>query len=327
MRLIGAILIGAGVVAVVMVLALVQGGSPNDGAMVISNAVEGSDYVRLRTSVTVRGESSDGERPTFRPEGGAVFGDEVVFLDSTVGSLVTLTFDGSIVEIALDLPEGAGVAKPQFTHIAATLTGTLLVADMTNGQIWQYSREGRVLGAFLDGDERRASGISKPTGVTIDAQGRVLVADAGDQTIKIFNKAGKLLQSFGGAGFSPGRLDHPTDVAVGPDGLTYVADSNNRRVQAFDETGRSVRSFTQTNSALGLLLPRSLALDESGRLHVVDAFAGRVWVFGEEGAFLGSYGSSGAVEERLTLPEGVVIAGERVVVGDRGGGLLRVYGP
>jgi hypothetical protein len=109
-------------------------------------------------------------------------------------------------------------------------------------------------------------------------------------------------------------------------GNLVVADSNNRRIQVFDSSHRFVRAFSHTEGAMALGLPRSLALDGRGRLHVADSFGERVSVFTPEGEFLGSYGFTGPSEQRVALPEGLALLGDRAVVGDRGNQRLAIYG-
>jgi DNA-binding beta-propeller fold protein YncE len=112
-------------------------------------------------------------------------------------------------------------------------------------------------------------------------------------------------------------LSFPNDSVGDEAGRIFVADSNNRRIQVFDSEGVFIRAFRETDQPEGLTLPRSLALDEQGRLHVADTLNGRVSVFSGEGEYLGSYGHAGSEQERLQYPEGLVVRGATVLVGDR----------
>ncbi|MHB9148480.1 MAG: NHL repeat-containing protein [Thermoleophilia bacterium] len=322
------LLLGGGLLIVGLIGVVVYAASLENrgskGPVVVQLEQLKQDLFQLEAAVLVRTAGEQGYVETFRPQSGTPFGDDVVFVDALAGSLLVLDASGLVREVILEDPRGEGVAEPQFTAVAASSTGTLLLADLVNGQIWNYGIDGRFLGAFLGVSERTAAGLGRPTALAVDDLGQTYVADVGDQTVKVFNKAGGLVRTLGAEGFTSGRLDHPTGVAVDDFGYVYVADSNNRRVQVFDPQGRLVRTIADTGGA-GLLLPRSVALDPSGRLHVVDAFAERVWVFEVDGDYLGSYGARGPADERLSLPEGVAVLGGKVVVGDRGNGRLMVY--
>jgi hypothetical protein len=272
----------------------------------------------------VRVQPTGDTRP-FRPTDAFTWQREALFLDGGSGRLVNLGPDGSPSYFDLATPSPTE-ASPEFSHLAGTQTGTLLITDRANSQIWNYSPEGRFLGPFLSQEAKRAAGLSTPTAILQDGQGRVLVADAGDQSIKVFNKVGELLSSWGGAGAGPGEFSYPTDMLEDMSGNLVVADSNNRRIQIFDSSHRFIRAFSQTKGSMALGLPRSLALDGRGRLHVADSFGERVSVFTPEGEFLGSYGFTGPTEQRLVLPEGLALLGERAVVGDRGNQRLAIYG-
>lgn len=262
----------------------------------------------------------------FRPIKGVTLGSDTLVLDAAAGSVLFLTPEGALSEVVLERPRVGGIDEPRFTDLELSDTGTLLVSDLANGQVWIYALDGRYLAPLLDPVQRQMAALTRPSSVTRDAEGRLLVADVGDHRVKVFNKAGELLLVFGGFGFAPGRMNYPTDVAVGTDGDLYVADSENRRIQVFSPRGEYRREFRETGTAAGLVLPRTLAFDGQGRLHVVDPFEQRVWVFSPaDGVLLGEYGVDVTAEARFSLPEAVAIAGDRVVVGDRGNGRLVVY--
>lgn len=293
-------------------------------------ALQPGDTVRdlflVKATVLVRAPGEQGDVERFRPGSGAVLGEDVVFVDALAGTLLVLDASDAVSEVVLELPRGEAVIEPQFTAVAVSGTGTLLLADLANGQVWIYDAEGRFLGPFLGTAEKAAAGLTKPVALAVDGVGQTYVADVGDQTVKVLNKAGGIVRILGTGDLTSGRLDHPTGVVVDGEGYVYVADSNNQRVQVFDPEGLPERVISVTRGSDGLRLPRSLALDSQGRLHVVDAFAERVLVFERDGTFVGGYGAGEKVGERLSLPEGIVAAGEKVVIGDRGNGRLVVYG-
>src|SRR4051795_5857191 len=74
------------------------------------------------------------------------------------------------------------------------------------------------------------------SGVDVDPSGNVYVADTGNDQIKKYNAAGKLLWNAGVRGKTvPGNFDNPRDVAY-LKSKVYVADLGNKRVQVLDAT-------------------------------------------------------------------------------------------
>lgn len=101
-----------------------------------------------------------------------------------------------------------------------------------------------------------------PSGIAVDARGRVWVADTGNDRVQAFTRDGALVRVLAG------RLKAPEAVAVDAAGNVYVADTGNRRVVQFSWWGGFTREFG------GLARPSGVALDHAGRLLVDDT--GRV---------------------------------------------------
>jgi len=94
----------------------------------------------------------------------------------------------------------------------------------------------------LDGTVRYAFGeesLLQPRAISVDAAGRVFVADDSDQTIKVFF-GGERIAVVGGRGSAPGRFGRVDAMAI--DGnLLAVADSVNARVQILLVSPESLR--------------------------------------------------------------------------------------
>lgn len=83
--------------------------------------------------------------------------------------------------------------------------------------------------------------LGRPAALALEGD-RVYVADAQDCAVKVFDRDGRFLRSFGRKGRGPGELSFPSGVdAAG--GLVYVADKLNRRVQVFDGEGAARGGF------------------------------------------------------------------------------------
>ena len=118
----------------------------------------------------------------------------------------------------------------------------------------------------------------------------------------------KFIFELGGSGTGDGEFNRPTGVAVDGDGDIYVADCGNNRVQMFNEAGvylqkflgdatlsKIARSYMLTNAHPNRLRdmanlepekllrsPRSVTLDDQGRLYVADYKSYRIQVYQKE---------------------------------------------
>ena len=80
--------------------------------------------------------------------------------------------------------------------------------------------------------------FSSPTGITLDKEGNLYVADTDNHSIQKFDKTGKFVARWGGEpSAQEGNFYYPRGLAVGANDAVYVADSGNNRVQKFDLDG------------------------------------------------------------------------------------------
>ena len=187
--------------------------------------------------------------------------------------------------------------------------GNLFVVDHRNHRIQKFTRDGDFLGnwgGFGDGEGE----LNLPWGITLDHEGNVYVADWRNDRIQKFTPSGEFLAAYGTSGSRYGEFNRPTSVAVDLDGDIYVADWMNDRVQVIGADGRFVNVFhgdaTISKWALEswatevekvkvrfmaddptedrlFYRPTSVALDDQGRLYVVDSHRGRVQIYLKEG--------------------------------------------
>jgi DNA-binding beta-propeller fold protein YncE len=101
-----------------------------------------------------------------------------------------------------------------------------------------------VQGGYADGPGATAR-FNLPTGIVVDADGRVLVTDTGNRCIRAIDAAGTVATIAGDPRRSGPRdgprgiasFGHPTGIALGPEGSLFVADGNaGVRVIAADGT-------------------------------------------------------------------------------------------
>jgi DNA-binding beta-propeller fold protein YncE len=147
----------------------------------------------------------------------------------------------------------------------------------------------------------KESTLKLPCGVAVDNdnQGRILVADCHNHSIKIFSRDGKFIKSFGCFGTKNGQLNNPTDIAVN-DGKIYVCDKDNSRIQCFTSEGVFLTKFSRGSTQLKR--PWGLCIDCKGRVVVADTKNNKIQVFSSDGNFVTSFGKEGSGESEFQQP-------------------------
>jgi phage tail-like protein len=108
--------------------------------------------------------------------------------------------------------------------------------------------------ACLGGEGEEPTRFRDPAGLLVHPGGLLLVADAGNHRVQVFDLATLQLLAVWGAGPTeppapsqqPGRFDTPCALAADPSGHVYVVDRGNRRVQRFTPAGQVDAGFWAT---------------------------------------------------------------------------------
>ncbi|HJW84501.1 MAG TPA: SMP-30/gluconolactonase/LRE family protein, partial [Anaerolineae bacterium] len=160
-----------------------------------------------------------------------------------------------------------------------------------------------------------AGDLNAPRGIAVAPDGSVYVADTGNSRIVKFDRAGKVLATWGGktpdgqTPPAPGIFNEPWGVAVDAQGNVYVADTWNHRIQKFDANGKFLLEWGregQTSDGPDRFWgPRGIAVSADGRVYVTDTGNKRVVVLGANGKFLFEFDPSG--ECWLDEPVGIAL--------------------
>ena len=200
--------------------------------------------------------------------------------------------------------------------LAIDASGTMYVADTGNHAIRTIDADGVVATLAGTGEAGFAEGpalqarFHAPTGVAVDAAGRVYVADGFNDRIRVIEHGVvRTLAGDGRPGFEDGpgvtaRFDTPSGVAVDAAGIVWVADTGNNAVRSITADG-----VTTTLAPYGdqpdaaPATPVSIAIDAQQRLYVGELSRGRVLQFEPDGR---AYVLTGRdMAQRLARPAGL----------------------
>jgi len=111
----------------------------------------------------------------------------------------------------------------QFPTNLAVYGKHLFISDTGNFKITKYTLDGKYVHSLGE----VGSGLGKfarPKGIAVDKQGHMYVVDSAFENVQIFNKKGKLMLFFGGAGDNPDSINLPTDIYLDYDNVKYFQD-------------------------------------------------------------------------------------------------------
>ena len=161
------------------------------------------------------------------------------------------------------------------------------------------------------------------TGVAVDEDDSIYVADGSGYSIFKFSKEGKLMKVVGRAGAQPGEFTSPTSVKIINDKL-YICERGNHRVQILNRDMQYVNSFGRCGSGDGEFRgPIDLAQDRAGNLYVSDSNNDRVQVLNCNGQFLYAISKKGA-SKQLSSPHGICVDDQFVYVCEYGNNCVSV---
>ncbi|HWB08318.1 MAG TPA: NHL repeat-containing protein [Pirellulales bacterium] len=180
----------------------------------------------------------------------------------------------------------------------------LYIVDMT-ARIQVFDRDGN----YLRGWQTPVHVAGRPTGMSFDHRGRLLVADTHYYRVLVYSTEGELLDTLGGVhGQSPGEFGLVTDAVEDHKGNLYVSEYGEYdRVQKFSPDGKFLLQWGGHGAEPGeFMRPQSLAIDEQDHVWVADACNHRIQVFDAEGTVLDVWGEEGSEPGQLYYPYGLV---------------------
>ena len=144
-----------------------------------------------------------------------------------------------------------------------------------------------------------------PTGIAVDPNGNLLVADSGNGRIEKFSSNGKFVTSIGSRGKGEGQLREPNGIAVDRAGNMYVADAGNHRVEKLAPDGKFVAEWKGPGP--GFYGPRRVAVGSDGSVYVVDQGHSRIAKFSPDGHPVTTWGIKGKGDGQFDDPTSVAV--------------------
>ncbi len=158
----------------------------------------------------------------------------------------------------------------------------------------------------------------KPSGLSFDHEGNLLVADTHYFRMLVYTPQGKMLdqRTIGGEeGLEPGKFGFVTDVVEDSQGNYYIAEYGEfDRVQKFSPDGKFLMQWGGHGSEPGeFKRPNNLAIDEYDHIWVADSCNHRIQVFdatGEAPRLVKMWGVEGTEPGQIRYPYDLVLDGD-----------------
>ncbi len=173
------------------------------------------------------------------------------------------------------------------------------------------------------------------TQIDVDLHGRIAVLDVEANTLRLFDRSGRVIREVGGPGWQDGQFDRPAGLWARNGIDVFVADYGNHRIERFDRSLSFVSSFSthdSNNPDERFGYPSGVALSRQGDLFICDTENSRIVKVDQTNTVVGTFGDFGAGKGRLSAPRKVelgprdavyVLDGERVAMFDAFGNYIR----
>ena len=278
------------------------------------------------------------------------------FTISTIAGTGTAGYSGdggSPTAAEFSLPFGIAIAS-----------GNLYIADqvnnraryVTNGNTTTLAGDGAA-GYSGDSAAGNKAELNAPTGVTVDKNGNLYIADTLNQVVRMVNTAGTINTFAGNNSLGPGysgdgdsavngQMNAPAGMAFDASGNLYIADSSNCVIRLVTNgvfstfAGNTIPDFGGDGgpaTQAQLFVPTALAFDSAGNLYIADTMNNRIRIVTTDGnintfAGTGQGGYSGdggpAVNAQLFHPSGIAIDSKgNVYIADSFNNVIRVVLP
>jgi trimeric autotransporter adhesin len=267
--------------------------------------------------------------------------------------------DGGLAgQASLGQPSALAFDTQGNLYIAETFNDRVRKVNASDGKISTVAG-GNGTGSKGDGGPATAAQLHCPSGVAVDAQGNIYIADRDNHRVRrvaasdglITTVAGTGTAGFGGDGgdAKDARLDTPYTVAVDRQGNLYISDTSNHRVRKVNASDGKINTVAGTGAigsagdggpatAAQLNEPEQVAFDAQGNFYIADTFNNKIRKVNAADGIISTVAGTGvrgntgdggeARSARLGLPEGVWVDAEgNIFIADTFNDLIRKVTP
>lgn len=204
--------------------------------------------------------------------------DNIYVTDSDAGKIFVFEPNGKYVRAIGSLTGGEGYFKRPTGIAVDSAEQRIYVTDTLRDEVFVLDMQGNILqtiGKSGEGDGE----FNLPTELRLNGPD-LLVVDAMNFRIQVFDRSGKFQFAIGKIGDTAGSMFRPKAVSVDSEGDIYVVDAQWGVVQVFNRQGQLLYYFGAKGTHAGeFQLPSGLFIDRSDEVFVVDSFNRRVQVF------------------------------------------------
>ena len=169
--------------------------------------------------------------------------------------------------------------------------------------------------------------IERLSGIAVNTEGQIVVADAFGHYVYVFDKNGNRLRKSGGEGSNTGQFWYPNRISFLNENEVLIADCGNSRIQRFNfQTGTVVKSFGKFGEEKGELNnPVDVTVDDKERIVVTEWGNNRIQVMSKEGESIFTFGDNGP--EKLQYPNCCILNKNIFLVSDGGNHCIKAFDP
>lgn len=233
------------------------------------------------------------------------FNNRIRRVDARTGAITTVAGTGEqgfsgdgdrATEARLNSPSGVAVDRKGNILIADTFNHRIRIVDGRTGIISTLAGTGEQGAAGDEGLAVRAQ-LADPSGIVVDGEGNLLIADSANHRIRKVNRTNHVITTVAGTGVAgmsgdggPGviaQLNNPTAVAVNAAGHVVIADTFNNRVRLLDTAsgligtvaGNGEEGFDgdgEPATRARLMQPSGVTVDAAGAMYLADTLNNRI---------------------------------------------------
>lgn len=305
--------------AVLLAVAL----APTTGAAADTMAHERAErsVADLRPEVVIRGGFYAGLFASVTGVHCDRFTGEILVVDQAAGAIEIFDERGAPL---FAFSDDEHLRQP--SRVAADREGRILVLDADRARVKVFSYRGDFLETFEPG----GFGVETPTltALAIDRNGDLFLGDSRSGQVIAYGPDRKPRLRVGSFGDGPGRLDGIVGIALDEKNV-YVASQEGVAVHVFTRQGRYVRSWGYHDAGVhNVSLPAGIAVDEKGRVVLLDTLRQEIKYFDAGGRLIDLFGGLGKQPGAVAYPTDLSMdRSGRLCVADAGNRRVQLLSP